>query len=120
MWLCMTRSDKGPEACDMPAVHEEKLKQAFVRAINKAINDKESFAKKVIENVEKVVPDTEEELSLKEIEANFKYLQKELMKLVRLNVNTGFDSEIYDGEYGRIDKEIEGLRKKTKDSGSKA
>lgn len=30
----------------MPAVHEEKLKKAFVRAINKAISDKEEFIKK--------------------------------------------------------------------------
>lgn len=108
----MTRVDKGVEACDMPASHEEKLKQAFVRAINKAIEDKDTFGKKIIENVEKVLPDTEEELSLDEIEARLKELQQELMSLVRLNVNTGFDAEVYDGEYGRIAKEIEGLRER--------
>ncbi len=53
----------------MPAAHEEKLKQAFVRAINKAINDKEAFLKKIVENVEKVLPTVEEELSIEEIEA---------------------------------------------------
>lgn len=112
MWMCMTRVDKGVEACDMPAAHEEKLKEAFVKAINKAINDKEAFVKKIIENVEKVVPAVEEELSIDEIEARLKELQQELMSLVRLNVNTGFDAEVYDGEYGRIAKEIEGLREK--------
>ncbi|RQN12476.1 recombinase family protein [Clostridium butyricum] len=112
MWMCMTRVDKGVEACDMPAAHEEKLKQAFVRAINKAINDKEAFVKKIVENVEKVVPPIEEDLSIEEIEARLKELQQELMSLVRLNVNTGFDAEVYDGEYGRIAKEIESLREK--------
>lgn len=34
------------------------------------------------------------------------------MSLVRLNFNTDFDSEAYDGEYRRIAKEIEGLREK--------
>jgi hypothetical protein len=34
------------------------------------------------------------------------------MSLVRLNVNTGFDAEVYDGEYGRIAKEIESLRER--------
>lgn len=100
------------EACDMPAANEEKLKKAFVRAINKAINDKEAFVKKIIENVEKVVPAIEEELSIEEIETRLKELQQELMSLVRLNVNTSFDAEVYDGEYGRIAKEIEGLREK--------
>lgn len=32
------------------------------------------------------------------------------MRLVRLNVNTGFDVEVYDGKYGRIAKEIDSLR----------
>lgn len=111
----MTRVDKRVGACDMPAVHEVKLKQSFVRAINKAINDKETFIKKIIDNVEKVVPAVEEELSIEEIEARLKELQQELMILVRLNVNTGFDAEVYDGEYGRIAKEIEGLREKNKE-----
>lgn len=34
------------------------------------------------------------------------------MKLVRINVNTGLDAEVYDGEYARIAKEIESLREK--------
>ncbi len=34
------------------------------------------------------------------------------MRLVRLNANTGFDAEVYDWEYGRISKEIEGLRER--------
>lgn len=94
------------------AAHEEKLKQAFVRAINKAINEKEVFVKKIVENVEKVVTVVEEELSIEEIEERLKDLQQELMSLVRLNVNTGFDAEVYDWEYGRIAKEIKGLRER--------
>jgi predicted nucleic acid-binding Zn-ribbon protein len=54
----------------------------------------------------------EEELSIEEIEARLKELQQELMSLVRVNVNTGFDAEVYDGEYGRIAKEIECLRER--------
>lgn len=61
MWMCMTRVDKGVKTCNTLAVHEEKLNQAFVRAINKAIEDKATFGKKIIENVEKVLPDAEEE-----------------------------------------------------------
>ncbi|MBC8060162.1 MAG: hypothetical protein H7Y18_05800 [Clostridiaceae bacterium] len=96
----------------MPAVSEEKLKEAFVRAINKAIKDKEAFAKKINESIEAVLPLVEEELSIDEIEARLRELQQELMRLVRINVNTGVDAEIYDGEYGKIAKEIESLREK--------
>ncbi|WP_278336886.1 recombinase zinc beta ribbon domain-containing protein [Clostridium botulinum] len=112
VWICKARYDNGPEACNMPAVHEEKLKKAFVRAINKAISDKEEFTKKIINNVEKVVPKEQENLSVDEIQDRLKELQQELMKLVRINVNTGLDAEVYDGEYARIAKEIECLREK--------
>lgn len=112
VWICKARYDNGPEACNMPAVHEEKLKKAFVRAINKAISDKEEFTKKIINNVQKVVPKEQENLSVDEIQDRLKELQQELMKLVRINVNTGLDAEVYDGEYARIAKEIECLREK--------
>lgn len=110
MWVCKTRDESGPEACDMPAAHEIKLKKAFVNAINKAIKNKEIFIEKIIKNVEKVVPEVDEELNIKEIENRLKKLQHELMSIVRLNVNTGLDAETYDGEYSRIAKEIEILR----------
>ncbi|OOV53324.1 recombinase family protein, partial [Clostridium botulinum D/C] len=112
VWICKARDDNGPEACNMPAVHEEKLKEAFVRAINKAISDKEVFTQKLVKNVEKVIPKAQENLSIDEIQDRLKELQQELMKLVRLNVNTGLDAEVYDGEYARIAKEIESLREK--------
>ncbi len=54
----------------------------------------------------------EAELSIDEIEARLKELQQELMSLVRLKINTGIDAQVYDGEYGRIAKEIKGLREK--------
>lgn len=53
---------------------------------------------KIIEDVEKVVPAVEEELSIDEIEVRLKELQQELMSLVRLNVNS-VDAEIYDGKW---------------------
>ncbi|OOV59885.1 recombinase family protein, partial [Clostridium botulinum D/C] len=83
-----------------------------VRAINKAISDKEVFTQKLVKNVEKVIPKAQENLSIDEIQDRLKELQQELMKLVRLNVNTGLDAEVYDGEYARIAKEIESLREK--------
>lgn len=106
----MTKVDKDSESCDMPAVHEEKLKLALVSDINKVIGDKDTFEKKIVENIEKVNSSTEEKLSIDKMEASLKELHQELMRLVRLNVNTGFDAEVYDWEYGRISKEIEGLR----------
>lgn len=112
VWICKERDDNGPKACSMPAVHEEKLKKAFVRAINKAISDKEVFTQKLVKNVEKVIQKAQENLSIDEIQKRLKELQQELMKLVRINVNTGLDAEVYDGEYARIAKEIESLREK--------
>ncbi len=66
--------DKGSESCDMPAVHEEKLKSVLVSAINKVIADKDTFEKKIVENIEKVIPSTEEKLGIDKIEARLKEL----------------------------------------------
>lgn len=57
----------------------------------------------------------EGELSIDEIEARLKEIQQGLMSLVRLNVSTVFDGEVYDGEWGRIAEEIENLREKNKE-----
>jgi hypothetical protein len=46
MWMFISRGDKGEDICDIPAAYEEKLKQAFVRTINKVINDKGALLKR--------------------------------------------------------------------------
>ncbi|NLI93924.1 MAG: hypothetical protein GX434_17530 [Peptococcaceae bacterium] len=38
--VCRNRDEKGPEGCSMKAVDEEKLKEAFVRMVNRQIKDK--------------------------------------------------------------------------------
>lgn len=58
MWICMTRMDKGVEACDMPAAHEEKLKQDFVKGFD------EDLFREVIDRVTV--------LSIVEVEFQFK------------------------------------------------
>ncbi|MBD5562993.1 hypothetical protein FDC22_00770 [Clostridium botulinum] len=40
VWLCVNHIDNGFKACDMKAVSEEKLKTAFIKSINKIIENK--------------------------------------------------------------------------------
>ena len=54
VWLCANHIDNGLKACSMKAVSEEKLKAAFVRSINKIIENKEAFIKTMMENINRV------------------------------------------------------------------
>ncbi|WP_084112145.1 zinc ribbon domain-containing protein [Paramaledivibacter caminithermalis] len=37
VWVCRNQDGKGPKGCSMKAVDEEKLKEAFVRMVNRQI-----------------------------------------------------------------------------------
>ncbi|MFL0252920.1 recombinase family protein [Clostridium neuense] len=112
VWLCTNHIDNGNEACSMKAVSEEKLKAAFVRSINKIIENKEAFLKTIMDNINKVL---ESETNGDEVQATnerLEELKEQMMNLVRLDVRKGLDHEIYDEEYGRLEEEIKQLKAK--------
>lgn len=112
VWLCANHIDNGVKACDMKAVDEEKLKAAFVKSINKIIENKEEFIKKFIENINKVLKSKEDSEELKLINERLEELKEQMMNLVRLNVRSGLDNQIYDEEYQRLEEEMQKLKEK--------
>lgn len=115
MWLCANHIDNGVKACNMKGVSEEKLKNAFVKSINKIINNKEDFIKKLMKNVNMVLENKEDETEVKAINEKLEQLKDQTMNLVRLNVRSGLDNQIYDEEYQRLEEEMQQLKeRKTK------
>lgn len=112
MWLCANHIDNGNEACNMQAVDEEKLKAAFVKSINKVIENKEAFISNMIENINGVLESKEDSNELKVINKRLEELKEQMMNLVRLNVRSGLNNQIYDEEYQRLEEEMQQLKEK--------
>ena len=53
VWICRNRFDKGPNACNVEAVHEEKLQSAFVVVVDRVIQDRDTFVNIMKEDIEK-------------------------------------------------------------------
>ncbi len=94
----------------MQTVDEEKLQEAFMRVVNRLITEKETFISSMLENVEKVVREQTSAVDMTAIDGRLKELHGEMSALVKLNLTTGIDTEIYGEEYNRIATEMENLR----------
>ncbi|SKA92247.1 Site-specific DNA recombinase [Clostridium sp. USBA 49] len=112
VWICVNHANNGNEACDMKAVDEEKLKAAFVRSINKAIQAKDTFIKTMIENINNVLESRREDAELQEINTRLEELKEQMLNLVRLNLRSGLDSLIYDEEYQSLEQEMQELKQR--------
>lgn len=114
VWLCANHIDNGVKACSMKAVSEEKLKAAFVRSINKIIENKEAFLKTMMDNINKVLESETNGDEVRVTNERLEELKEQMMNLVRLDVRKGLDHEIYDEEYGRLEEEIKQLKAKNR------
>ncbi|CUH97159.1 hypothetical protein P22_3285 [Propionispora sp. 2/2-37] len=112
VWICRTRDEQGPNGCSMQAVDEDKLREAFVRVMNRLITDKDTFVARMTENIEKVFTEQASAIDVAAIGGRLEELRTEIGALVRLNLTAGIDDDIYAEEYSRIAGEIEVLRSK--------
>lgn len=80
VWRCCTRVEHGPDACDAETVREDVLQNVVVKAINLALDNRDSVIATLQENVETVILQ-EDETSPESINAKLEELQKELLKL---------------------------------------
>ncbi len=112
VWICRTRDEQGPKGCNMQAVDEEKLQEAFVRVVNRLITDRDTFVKRMTENIEKVFYEKASKVDVADVDRRLEELRTEIAALVKLNLTAGIDNEIYGEEYNRITGEIEDLRSK--------
>ncbi len=77
VWICINHQTGGNEACDMKAVKEKSLEQAFLRVMNRIIANKEAYI--IEKNSESTASNYEE------IDAKLEERQQELMDAVRNN-----------------------------------
>ena len=95
VWRCCTRVENGPGACDADTIKEEELQNAVVQAINKALGKRDSIKDALGANIETALTEVDG-VSMDEVDARLKELQKELLKVA--NSKGNYDSitdEIY-------------------------
>ncbi|MCC5908933.1 MAG: recombinase zinc beta ribbon domain-containing protein, partial [Clostridiaceae bacterium] len=111
VWQCKTYIQQGKDACYMRSVGEEILKYVFVKVFNDMQENKESFTKTLLENIEKVLKKRSRDNRIVEIDENIENIKNELKSLVKLQTTGKIDGEVYNEEYMRISQELESLRK---------
>ena len=79
VWRCVSRIDYGKKYChDSPAVDEQQLQQAILRAINSIMSEKPALVRQVTENLQVVIHHTRRgELSIAEIDHQLETLAQE-------------------------------------------
>lgn len=112
IWGCSNRFRNGSGVCGMDSVPEQRIKDAFVKAFNKAFSNKEMFLSRLNKNIQKVI-DTKNDIEvIAKIDMKIEELKEELKRLVHINTKSSIDSEIYNDEYFRIASDLEECRKK--------
>lgn len=64
------------------------------------------------ENITKILVSKEEGAELHEINSRLEELKEQMLNLVRLNVRSGLDNQIYNEEYQRLEQEIQEFKKR--------
>lgn len=110
VWQCRTYINKGKQVCDMKAVGEKVLEDAFVKVFNELKIDKKNFFKTLIENIEKIIESNGYHKEMERLKVKIEETKNELKNLVKLQATGKVDLEVYNEEYERISNELNKLR----------
>lgn len=111
MWQC-NNYIKGIENCDSKAVNDEVLKRTFVQLYNDMVEDKGSFLKTFMSNIEKVLKKDTNIKKINDIIEEIGVYEQDLKNLIQLQLRGKIDDKYYDEEYERIKNQIEILNDK--------
>ena len=101
IWVCKRKENTGNKNCPSRPIHEEALKQAFVRALNEVITNGEEILETVKESVISTISEPLEKW-IAEIQTVIDGYQRELAELLRLRQNGGSDDKEYERQSAAI------------------
>ena len=107
VWICINHQMNGDSVCEQKAVKEKDLEQAFLRAMNKVIGDKEGFIANLSQDIYRGLKPIEEEYTIEQLYARLEELQKEMKSLIKEGMKAGLVNE---KEYSALGAEIESIR----------
>lgn len=112
IWKCINKEINGIDSCNAKDIRETDLEQAFVRAMNKVIGDKDDFLQNLMANIYRGLAMVQQEYTLEEVETKLKELQNGMMNLVRLNAKAMNGVAALEKEYAKIANEIEKMNER--------
>ena len=91
VWRCVSRLDYGKRYChNSPTLDEEPLQRAILAAVNRAMSQKDTLARKIARAMEKEIsPIPGEEMSLADIEKRLGEIDQEVGQLIAKAANEG-------------------------------
>jgi site-specific DNA recombinase len=113
VWQCKSYIENGKKACNAKAVDEQVLHDSFVNVFNRIYENRDEFTKTLVDNIDKVLAGKTSKAAIKVLDDKIEKLKDEIKKLIRFQVKSNIDSEIYDEEYKRLTNEFNDLKKET-------
>lgn len=101
IWVCKRHENNGAEYCKSRPIKEEALEEAFVRALNELIGDKERILEKLQSATVSEITDSCA-TAINEVNAEIEKLQEQMMELL-MKRNNG---EITDKEYEQQSQQV--------------
>lgn len=115
VWQCKEYIKNGKDACNMKAVDETVLEQAFVEIFNEVKLNKEEILGTVADNIGKILKNQTEVKQIEAVDVEIEILKEQLKSLVQLKVQKQLDTEVYNEEYARVSNELSNLRQRRTD-----
>lgn len=112
VWRCTSRLEHGTRYCNnSPSIHEEKLKSAIVRALQKFnAEDANTYMLLMKATIGEAIGLNGESDEIDLLERRIEALNNKMMRLVAESVNNGSDIEDYEDEFKAIANETEQLK----------
>ncbi len=115
VWRCISRLDHGSKYCHRsPSVHEDKLQNAILNAINEYYDCGDDIRKIVMGNIEAVLTDSYSG-ELRQAEKRLHEIDKARNDLISLITSGSVDEDSLDGEFQKLYEEEQQLRRKIED-----
>lgn len=85
-WVCINHKEHGKDACPQFQIKEKSLENAFVRAVNKLIENQDQLVLTVKANIQSVVANRVGEDSLEVIDRKLKSMQAQISALIEQSI----------------------------------
>ncbi len=112
VWRCISRLDHGSKYChNSPTIHEDKLHNTILKAINEYFDCKEDIRKILEQNVESVLTDLAQNES-RHIEQRLREIDKARSDFISLIASGSVDEDSMDNEFQKLYDEEQRLQAK--------
>lgn len=114
VWICKTKQKTKGEKCGMTHIREQKIEDAFVRALNAVLGDKDRVIEEILESAAKIITDADQADHDAKV-AELEVLRSQMLELTKqYGASEGKNSEELRTRALELGAEIDRLMAETK------